>query len=74
LNNHSCIHPRTAFVDHADDSLKRHLLRMWVSPPRDKGAWPLPEYFAQQYGSTVPGDRGGIMIAGVDECIPLEAE
>ena len=53
---------------------KRHLLRMWVAPPRERGAWPLPDCFAQQYGSTEPGERGGIQIAGFTECVPLEAE
>ena len=74
LNNHCCVHTRTAFVDHEDPELKRHLLRMWVAPPQDKGAWPLPECFAQQYGSVTLGNRGGITIEGFEECIPLEAE
>ena len=45
-----------------------------MAPPRGRGAWPLPYCFAQQYGSTEPGERGGIQIAGFTECVPLEAE
>ncbi|KAG1678026.1 hypothetical protein FOA52_000822 [Chlamydomonas sp. UWO 241] len=73
LNNHCCIHTRTAYVDHEDPAIKRHLLRLWVAPPEEH-AWPLPECFAEQYGTTAPGDRGGIRVAGYDACVPLEAE
>jgi hypothetical protein len=73
LNNHCCIHTRTAFLDHEDPDSKRHLLRLWVAPP-EAHAWPLPECFAEQYGTTAPGDRGGIRVAGFDACVPLEAE
>ena len=49
--------------------------RLWVAPTsEEKGAWPLPECFAEQYGSVVPGERGGIRVQGFDECVPLEAE
>lgn len=34
LNNHSILHARTAFEDHADPDLKRHLLRMWIALPQ----------------------------------------
>ncbi|MGA7270006.1 MAG: TauD/TfdA family dioxygenase [Acidimicrobiia bacterium] len=31
LNNHALLHARTAFEDHEEDELKRHLLRMWIA-------------------------------------------
>ena len=43
-------------------------------PKEDKGAFPLPECFAEQYGSVVPGERGGIRIQGFEDSVPLEAE
>ncbi|GAX78226.1 hypothetical protein CEUSTIGMA_g5668.t1 [Chlamydomonas eustigma] len=72
LNNHCCIHTRTAFIDFEEPGLKRHLLRLWAAP---KKGWLLPDCFAEPYGgSTVIGDRGGIQIQGFTDCIPLEAE
>ncbi|GAX78224.1 hypothetical protein CEUSTIGMA_g5666.t1 [Chlamydomonas eustigma] len=71
LNNHCCIHTRTANKDYEDPDLKRHLLRLWVAPEQ---GWPLPDCFAETYGSTVVGERGGICTQDNEECIPLEAE
>lgn len=31
LSNHTILHSRTAFEDHADPARKRHLLRLWIS-------------------------------------------
>ena len=31
LSNHSVIHARTDYEDHADPAMKRHLLRLWIS-------------------------------------------
>ena len=50
---------------------KRHLLRLWVAPAMDR---PLPECYAELYGTTKVGDRGGIRVPGYDLNIPLEAE
>ena len=36
---------------------RRHLLRLWLAPP---DGWPLPDVFAQRYGSVQPGTRGGV--------------
>lgn len=36
LNNHSILHARTAFEDHDDPDLRRHLLRMWIALPEDR--------------------------------------
>lgn len=32
-SNHSIVHARTAYEDHADPALRRHLLRLWLSLP-----------------------------------------
>lgn len=50
---------------------KRHLLRLWVAPPVER---PLPQCYAELYGSVRVGDRGGIRVKGYEEKIPLEAE
>ncbi len=50
---------------------KRHLLRLWVAPPVER---PLPQCYAELYGTVKVGDRGGIRVKGYDEKIPLEAE
>jgi hypothetical protein len=57
VHNHTVLHDRTAFEDWPEPERKRHLLRLWLAPPR---ARPLPEVFAERFGSVVPGDRGGI--------------
>ena len=59
--NHSLLHDRTGFVDHQDPARRRHLLRIWVSLPGDRE---LPPVFAQRYGTTTVGDRGGITVPG----------
>ena len=57
VHNHSLLHDRTAFVDKPGSP--RHLLRLWLSVPGDRE---LPDVFAQRYGSTEVGDRGGIVV------------
>jgi hypothetical protein len=46
------------------------LLRLWLAPAR---ARPLPEIFAQRFGSVIPGYRGGIAVTGVKPVIPFDA-
>ena len=36
LNNHVTLHTRTEFEDHEKAELKRHLLRLWFSPPNNR--------------------------------------
>ena len=36
LNNHVTLHSRTAFEDFLEPERKRHLLRMWLSPPNSR--------------------------------------
>jgi hypothetical protein len=54
--NHTLLHDRTGFEDWPDAAMKRHLLRLWLSVPGDR---PLPEIFAQKFGSVEIGNRGG---------------
>jgi len=46
------------YEDWPEVERKRHLLRLWLSPP---GARPLPPVFAECYGDLAIGDRGGII-------------
>ena len=57
VHNHTLLHDRTAFEDWPEPSRKRHLLRLWLAPP---DARPLPQVFADRYGSVAPGARGGV--------------
>jgi hypothetical protein len=67
--NHSLLHDRTAFVDHPEPERRRHLMRLWLSLPGDRR---LPPVFGQRYGSIEIGDRGGIVVADTEFCVPLD--
>ncbi len=69
VHNHTILHDRTAFEDYADPERKRHLLRLWLAP---HSARPLPEVYAERFGSTTPGDRGGVVVPGSKPTIPFE--
>jgi hypothetical protein len=69
VHNHTILHDRTAFEDYPKPELKRHLLRVWVAP---LNARPLPEVYAERYGSITPGDRGGAAVAGSTPKITFE--
>ncbi len=60
VHNHTLLHDRMAFVDWPEPERARHLLRLWLAPPT---ARPLPDVYAQRYGSVVPGRRGGVSSA-----------
>src|SRR5215471_9134480 len=68
LHNHTVLHARSAYEDWPEPERKRHLLRLWLSPP---GARPLPPVFAECYGSLTVGDRGGIICKGTQLHAPL---
>jgi len=68
LHNHTILHDRTAYVDWDEPERKRHLLRLWLSP---HDARPLPDIYAERYGSITPGDRGGIICKGTRLHVPL---
>jgi Taurine catabolism dioxygenase TauD, TfdA family len=57
IHNHQILHDRTAFTDHTDPQRRRHLLRLWLTPPDGR---PLPPVFAERYGTLEPGRRGGV--------------
>jgi len=69
VHNHTILHDRTAFEDHPEPERKRHLLRLWLAP---SGARPLPEVFAERFGSITPGDRGGVTVSRAKPTIPFE--
>ncbi len=71
VHNHTLLHDRTAFVDWPEPERKRHLLRLWLSPPN---ARPLPPVYAERYGTLEPGQRGGVLVQGTSLTAPLEAE
>ncbi len=70
VHNHTMLHDRTSFVDWPEAERRRHLLRLWLAADK---ARPLPEVFAQRYGSVVVGDRGGIIVRGTKLQAPLQA-
>jgi hypothetical protein len=70
LHNHQILHARTAYEDWPEPERKRHLLRLWLSAHRGR---PLPEAFAERYGTVEPGRlRGGIRTPGQVPVAPLE--
>jgi Taurine catabolism dioxygenase TauD, TfdA family len=68
LHNHTILHARTAYEDWPEGERRRHLLRLWLSPP---GARPLPPVFAECYGDITIGDRGGIICKATRLHAPL---
>jgi len=70
VHNHTILHDRTAFEDWPEPDRRRHLLRLWLAPEQ---ARPLPQIFAQRFGSVTAGDRGGVVVKGTKLTAPLEA-
>src|SRR5215471_12955342 len=68
VHNHTVLHDRTSFEDWSEPERKRHLLRLWLAPA---GARPLPQVYAERFGSVVPGDRGGVVVEGTNRTVPL---
>jgi len=66
--NHHLMHDRMAFRDWPGPARRRHLLRLWLSLPDDR---PLPEAFAQRYGTIEVGNRGGIVLKGTELNVSL---
>jgi len=69
VHNHTLLHDRTGFRDGPDPADRRHLLRLWLSCPGDR---PLPECFAERFGSVDIGNRGGIFVPGTQLHAPLD--
>ena len=68
LHNHQILHDRTAYEDWPEQDRKRYLLRLWLSPP---DGIDLPKAFAGRYNSVTPGDRGGVVLSGMERQVPL---
>lgn len=58
LNNHICIHARSAFEDHAELDRRRHLLRLWLSPPNNRPLSPARSEFWKTAAGSVRGGFG----------------
>ena len=69
VHNHTILHDRTAFEDYPEPERKRDLLRLWLAPTN---ARPLPEVYAERFGSVTPGDRGGVVVPGAKPTIPFD--
>lgn len=67
--NHAQLHDRTGFTDWPEPERRRHLLRLWLSLPGDRD---LPPCFAERYGTTEVGNRGGIIVPGTTLNAPLD--
>lgn len=70
LHNHQILHSRNDFENWPEPERQRHLLRLWMAPESGRA---LPEVFAPRYGSTTPGDRGGIIVPGSGLSVSLDA-
>src|ERR1051326_4734650 len=70
IHNHVILHDRTDYEDWPEPERKRHLLRLWLCPANGRE---LPPAFADRYGGTEIGNRGGIMVPGVKLVTPMEA-
>src|ERR1700758_2573101 len=70
IHNPVILPDRTDYEDGPEPVRKRHLLRLWLCPPNGR---PLPPVFADRYGGTEIGNRGGIVLPGVSMTTPLEA-
>ena len=68
INNFTTMHARTAFADGVEMTAKRHLLRIWLCVP---DGLPIPECFAERYGTVEIGARGGIRRPDTIPSIPL---
>jgi hypothetical protein len=69
VHNHTILHDRTAFEDFPEPERKRHLLRLWLAPSHGR---PLPEVYAERFGSVIPGDRGGIAVRGARATVSFD--
>lgn len=71
VHNHQILHSRTDFEDWPEPERRRHLLRLWLAPPN---ARELPPVYGPRYGSTEPGNRGGIVTGSTKLTFVLEPQ
>ncbi len=69
VNNHRILHSRTSYEDWDDDARRRYLLRLWICPPNGP---PIPPSYADRYGGIEIGDRGGIVVPGMEPVVSME--
>lgn len=69
LHNPQILHDRTAYEDWNHTDQRRHLLRLWLCA---RDGRPLPEAYAQRWGSNEIGQRGGIVVKDAIPHVPLE--
>lgn len=69
LQNYQIMHDRTAFEDWPDPAKRRHLLRLWLCPPRGRE---LPPAYADRNDRLTIGDRGGIIVPDTRLNVTLE--
>ncbi len=61
MNNWVTLHRRSEFKDYPEVERKRHILRVWISPPNNR---PIDPLFIDNYGSVEAGSiRGGMVKA-----------
>ncbi|GAB4183075.1 MAG: TauD/TfdA family dioxygenase [Thalassobaculales bacterium] len=70
VHNHCMLHDRTAFEDWPEPERRRHMLRLWLAVPGDRELDPA---FAERFGGTAIGERGGVSVPGLRPTVPLEA-
>jgi hypothetical protein len=68
LHNYQILHDRTAFQDWPDPEQKRHLLRLWLCPPRGRELAPV--YLDRQESIDV-GNRGAVVVPGTKQDVRL---
>ncbi|PYH46519.1 TauD/TfdA family dioxygenase [Aspergillus saccharolyticus JOP 1030-1] len=68
LANSHVLHARTAYVDHAPPTPRRHLMRLWLATPESEGGWRLPFWDSNEK------KRGGIQVDDQPPVAPLDAE
>lgn len=68
LANSHILHARTAYVDHAPPTPRRHLMRLWLATPEHEGGWKLPFWDSNEK------KRGGIQVDDQPPVAPLDAE
>jgi len=72
IHNHQVLHSRTTYEDYPEPERKRHLLRLWLTPPN---ARPLAPVIAERFGNIEAGpNRGGIRTPGQTLSTPLQPE
>jgi len=58
MNNWVTLHRRSEFEDYCQPERKRHILRVWISPPNNR---PIDPLFRENYGAVDAGSiRGGM--------------